>query len=192
MFTDSLPGSTPTKGTMVSSLSYCNDMHGWLTPVDIVGNNIPVFFIQDAIKFPDLIHAVKPNPDSEIPQAATGHDTAWDFFSQQPSTMHTLLWAMSQNGVVRSYRHMDGFGVHVSLTSPPSEDLLMLKFTRQDISICHGRRKVEACQIQVPHAPRQSKSSLGRGPGDCWKERRFSSTGSFRVHREREIPRMGG
>ena len=79
---------------------------------DIVGNNIPVFFIQDAIKFPDLIHAVKPSPDSEIPQAATAHDSAWDFFSQQPSSLHTLFWAMAGNGIVRSYRHMDGFGVH--------------------------------------------------------------------------------
>ncbi|KAF2759894.1 catalase-domain-containing protein [Pseudovirgaria hyperparasitica] len=81
-------------------------------PGYIVGNNIPVFFIQDAILFPDLIHAVKPSPDSEIPQAATAHDTAWDFFSQQPSTLHTLFWAMAPNGIVRSYRHMDGFGVH--------------------------------------------------------------------------------
>ncbi|KAF2436348.1 mycelial catalase Cat1 [Tothia fuscella] len=79
---------------------------------DMVGNNIPVFFIQDAILFPDLIHAVKPSPDSEIPQAATAHDSAWDFFSQQPSTLHTLFWAMAGQGIVRSYRHMDGFGVH--------------------------------------------------------------------------------
>ncbi|KAH7081578.1 catalase-like domain-containing protein [Paraphoma chrysanthemicola] len=79
---------------------------------DIVGNNIPVFFIQDAIKFPDLIHAVKPRQDNEIPQAATGHDSAWDFFSQQPSSLHTLFWAMSGHGIVRSYRHMDGWGVH--------------------------------------------------------------------------------
>jgi catalase len=71
-----------------------------------------VFFIQDAILFPDLIHSVKPSPDSEIPQAATAHDTAWDFFSQQPSTLHTLFWAMAGQGIVRSYRHMDGFGVH--------------------------------------------------------------------------------
>jgi catalase len=77
-----------------------------------VGNNIPVFFIQDATQFPDLIHAVKPQPDREIPQAATAHDTAWDFFSQQPSTLHTLFWAMSGHGTVRSYRHMDGWGVH--------------------------------------------------------------------------------
>lgn len=89
--------------------------------IDIVGNNIPVFFIQDAIKFPDLIHAVKPQPDREIPQAATAHDSAWDFFSQQPSTLHTLFWAMSGHGTVRSYRHMDGWGVHTvrSLRSKP-------------------------------------------------------------------------
>ncbi|CAO2654178.1 Nn.00g109110.m01.CDS01 [Neocucurbitaria sp. VM-36] len=79
---------------------------------DVVGNNIPVFFIQDAIKFPDLIHAVKPRQDSEIPQAATAHDSAWDFFSQQPSSMHTLFWAMSGHGTIRSYRHTDGWGVH--------------------------------------------------------------------------------
>lgn len=73
---------------------------------------MPVFFIQDAILFPDLIHAVKPMQDREIPQAATAHDSAWDFFSQQPSALHTLFWAMSGHGIVRSYRHMDGFGVH--------------------------------------------------------------------------------
>ncbi|PQE17116.1 Catalase mono-functional heme-containing protein [Rutstroemia sp. NJR-2017a BBW] len=95
------------------------DVHGFATRFytdegnfDIVGNNIPVFFIQDAILFPDLIHAVKPSPANEIPQAATAHDSAWDFFSQQPSTLHTLLWAMSPHGTPRSYRHMDGFGVH--------------------------------------------------------------------------------
>jgi len=77
-----------------------------LTATDIVGNNIPVFFIQDAIRFPDLIHSVKPSPDSEIPQAATAHDSAWDFFSSQPSTMHTLFWAMAGSGIPRSYRHM--------------------------------------------------------------------------------------
>jgi catalase len=65
-----------------------------------------VFFIQDAIQFPDLIHAVKPSPDSEIPQAATAHDSAWDFFSQQTTTMHTLFWAMAGHGIPRSYRHM--------------------------------------------------------------------------------------
>ncbi|KAJ5219706.1 hypothetical protein N7468_008910 [Penicillium chermesinum] len=79
---------------------------------DIVGNNIPVFFIQDAIQFPDLIHAVKPSGDNEIPQAATAHDSAWDYFSQQPSCLHTLIWAMAGHGIPRSIRHTDGFGIH--------------------------------------------------------------------------------
>ncbi|KAI9836565.1 MAG: hypothetical protein M1819_001197 [Sarea resinae] len=79
---------------------------------DVVGNNIPIFFIQDAIQFPDLIHAVKPSPDREIPQAATAHDSAWDFFSQNPSALHTVLWAMSGHGIPRSFRHVDGFGIH--------------------------------------------------------------------------------
>ncbi|KAE8441775.1 catalase A [Mollisiaceae sp. DMI_Dod_QoI] len=101
------------------SADTARDVHGFATRFytdegnfDIVGNNIPVFFIQDAILFPDLIHAVKPSPDREIPQAATAHDSAWDFFSQQPSVLHTLFWAMAGNGIPRSYRHMDGFGVH--------------------------------------------------------------------------------
>lgn len=80
--------------------------------LDIVGNNVPVFFIQDAILFPDLIHAVKPRGDNEIPQAATAHDSAWDFFSQQPSALHTLIWAMAGHGIPRSFRHTNGFGVH--------------------------------------------------------------------------------
>ncbi|KAL4919569.1 catalase B [Aspergillus aurantiobrunneus] len=101
------------------SSDLARDVHGFATRFytdegnfDLVGNNIPVFFIQDAIRFPDLIHAVKPSGDSEIPQAATAHDAAWDFFSQQPSSLHTLLWAMSGHGIPRSFRHVDGFGVH--------------------------------------------------------------------------------
>ncbi|KAH8797347.1 catalase [Xylogone sp. PMI_703] len=101
------------------SADTARDVHGFATRFytdegnfDIVGNNIPVFFIQDAILFPDLIHAVKPQQDREIPQAATAHDTAWDFFSQQPSSLHTLFWAMAGFGIPRSYRHMDGFGIH--------------------------------------------------------------------------------
>jgi len=79
---------------------------------DLVGNNIPVFFIQDAVKFPDLIHAVKPEPPDEIPQAATAHDTAWDFFSLVPESTHMVLWNMSDRGISRSFRMMEGFGVH--------------------------------------------------------------------------------
>lgn len=79
---------------------------------DLVGNNIPIFFIQDGIKFPDLVHAVKPEPHNEIPQAAAAHDNAWDFFSLQPESTHMLMWVTSPRAVPRSFRMMDGFGVH--------------------------------------------------------------------------------
>jgi len=79
---------------------------------DLVGNNMPVFFIQDGIKFPDFVHAVKPEPPSEMPQASSAHDTLWDFVSLQPETMHTIMWLMSDRALPRSYRMMEGFGVH--------------------------------------------------------------------------------
>jgi catalase len=79
---------------------------------DLVGNNMPVFFINDAIKFPDLIHAVKPEPHIEIPQAASAHDTFWDFASLSPETAHMLMWVMSDRALPRSFAHMEGFGVH--------------------------------------------------------------------------------
>jgi catalase len=79
---------------------------------DLVGNNMPVFFIQDAIKFPDLVHAVKPEPDNEIPQAASAHDTFWDFISVMPESAHMIMWVMSDRAIPRSYRMMEGFGVH--------------------------------------------------------------------------------
>jgi catalase len=79
---------------------------------DLVGNNIPVFFIQDAIKFPDVIHAAKPEPDREFPQAQTAHDNFWDFVSLTPESTHMLLWVMSDRAIPRSFRFMEGFGVH--------------------------------------------------------------------------------
>ena len=79
---------------------------------DLVGNNIPVFFIQDAIKFPDLIHAVKMEPDRGFPQSATAHDTFWDFISLTPESMHTVMWIMSDRTLPRSLRMIEGFGVH--------------------------------------------------------------------------------
>lgn len=79
---------------------------------DLVGNNMPVFFIQDAIKFPDLVHAVKPEPDNEIPQAASAHDTFWDFISLMPESMHMIMWLMSDRAIPRSFSRMEGFGVH--------------------------------------------------------------------------------
>jgi catalase len=79
---------------------------------DIVGNNIPVFFIQDAIKFPDVIHSVKPEPDRAFPQAASAHDNFWDFISLTPESMHMIMWVMSDRAIPRSFRFMQGFGVH--------------------------------------------------------------------------------
>jgi catalase len=79
---------------------------------DLVGNNIPVFFIQDALKFPDLVHAVKPEPHNEIPQAASAHDTFWDFISLMPESAHMIMWVMSDRAIPRSFRMMEGFGVH--------------------------------------------------------------------------------
>jgi len=79
---------------------------------DLVGNNIPVFFIQDALKFPDLVHAVKMEPDRGFPQAASAHDTFWDFISLMPESLHMIMWAMSDRTIPRSLRTMEGFGVH--------------------------------------------------------------------------------
>ncbi|MBL9037101.1 MAG: catalase [Archangium sp.] len=79
---------------------------------DLVGNNMPVFFIQDAMKFPDLIHAVKPEPHHGMPQAASAHDTFWDFVSLMPESTHMLMWVMSDRAIPRSYSTMQGFGVH--------------------------------------------------------------------------------
>ena len=79
---------------------------------DLVGNNTPVFFIQDAIKFPDLVHAVKMEPDRGFPQAASAHDTFYDFISLSPETLHNFLWAMSDRGIPRSLRMIEGFGIH--------------------------------------------------------------------------------
>jgi len=79
---------------------------------DLVGNNIPVFFIQDANKFADLVHAIKPDPDNEIPQASAAHDTFWDFASLMPEVTHMIMWVLSDRAIPRSFRMMDGFGVH--------------------------------------------------------------------------------
>src|SRR6185312_11339031 len=79
---------------------------------DLVGNNMPVFFIQDGIKFPDLVHALKPEPNSEMPQAASAHDTFWDFIWLTPESAHMVMWVMSDRALPRSFAMMEGFGVH--------------------------------------------------------------------------------
>ncbi|WP_242524932.1 catalase [Lysobacter changpingensis] len=90
------------------AVKFYTDEGNW----DLVGNNMPVFFIQDAMKFPDLVHALKPEPHHAMPQAASAHDTFWDFVSLMPESTHMLLWLMSDRAIPRSFRMMQGFGVH--------------------------------------------------------------------------------
>ncbi|MCA1439551.1 catalase [Ensifer sp. IC4062] len=95
---------------------------------DIVGNNIPVFFIQDAIKFPDVIHSVKPEPDRAFPQAQSAHDNFWDFISLTPESMHMIMWVMSDRAIPRSFRFMEGFGVHTFRFVNAKDESTFVKF----------------------------------------------------------------
>ena len=95
---------------------------------DLVGNNIPVFFIQDAIKFPDLVHAAKQEPDRDFPQAQTAHDNFWDFISLTPESMHMIMWAMSDRAIPRSFRFMEGFGVHTFRFVNARDESTFVKF----------------------------------------------------------------
>jgi catalase len=106
------------------AVKFYTDAGNW----DLVGNNIPVFFIQDAMKFPDLIHAAKPEPNNAIPQAATAHDTFWDFVSLMPESTHMLLWIMSDRAIPRSLRMMQGFGVHTFRLVNEAGDSVFCKF----------------------------------------------------------------
>ena len=114
---------------------------------DLVGNNIPVFFIQDAIKFPDLIHAVKPEPHHEMPQAASAHDTFWDFVSLMPESMHMIMWAMSDRALPRSLRMMEGFGVHTFRLVNENNESVFVKFHWKPVLGVHSVAWDEAQKI---------------------------------------------
>jgi catalase len=114
---------------------------------DLVGNNIPVFFIQDGIKFPDLVHAVKPEPHHEMPQAASAHDTFWDFISLMPESMHMILWVMSDRAIPRSYRMMEGFGVHTFRLINESNESRFVKFHWKPLLGVHSVAWDEAQKI---------------------------------------------
>ncbi|MBA2443858.1 MAG: catalase [Nocardioidaceae bacterium] len=105
---------------------------------DLVGNNMPVFFIQDAIKFPDIIHAGKPHPDREIPQAQSAHDTFWDFVSLHTEATHMLMWLMSDRAIPRSYRTMEGFGVHTFRLVDGLGDTVLVKFHWKPVAGIHS------------------------------------------------------
>ena len=106
------------------AVKFYTDQGNW----DLVGNNIPVFFIQDAMKFPDLVHAVKPEPHHQMPQAASAHDTFWDFVSLMPESTHMLMWVMSDRGIPRSYATMQGFGVHTYRFVNEAGESVFVKF----------------------------------------------------------------
>jgi catalase len=106
------------------AVKFYTDEGNW----DLVGNNMPVFFIQDAMKFPDLVHAVKPEPHHQMPQAASAHDTFWDFVSLMPESTHMLMWVMSDRGIPRSYATMQGFGVHTFRMVNEAGESVFVKF----------------------------------------------------------------
>nr|WP_308416812.1 catalase [Streptomyces sp. AJS327] len=105
-------GSRGSADTVRDTRGFATKFHTAQGTFDLVGNNVPVFFVQDAVKFPDVVHAAKPHPDREIPQAQSAHDTFWDFVTLHTEATHHTLWTMSDRGVPRSFRMMEGFGVH--------------------------------------------------------------------------------
>ncbi|HEX5342742.1 MAG TPA: catalase [Duganella sp.] len=114
---------------------------------DLVGNNIPVFFIQDAMKFPDLVHAVKPEPHHAMPQASSAHDTFWDFVSLMPESTHMLMWQMSDRAIPRSYRSMQGFGVHTFRLVNAQGESVFCKFHWNPVAGTHSLVWDEAARI---------------------------------------------
>ena len=139
---------------------------------DIVGNNIPVFFIQDAIKFPDLIHAAKPEPNNEIPQAATAHDTFWDFISLTPESMHMIMWIMSDRTLPRSFGMMEGFGVHT-------------------FRLVNASGQIHLRQVPLEAGSGRPFARLGRGAADRGQGRGLPSPRHVGGHRAGPFPGMG-
>jgi catalase len=125
------------------AVKFYTDEGNW----DLVGNNMPVFFIQDAMKFPDLVHAVKPEPHHGMPQAASAHDTFWDFVSLMPESTHMLMWAMSDRGIPRSYRTMQGFGVHTFRLVNAAGESVFCKFHWNPTAGTHSMVWDEAVKV---------------------------------------------
>ena len=115
---------------------------------DLVGNNMPVFFIQDAMKFPDLVHSIKPEPHHQMPQATAAHDNFWDFASLMPETVHQILWIMSGRGIPRSYRMMEGFGINTFKWINSEGKVTFVKY--------HWKPVLGACLLYTSPSPRDS------------------------------------
>jgi len=125
------------------AVKFYTDEGNW----DLVGNNIPVFFIQDAMKFPDLVHAAKPEPHHQMPQGASAHDTFWDFAGLMPEISHMLMWAMSDRGIPLSYRTMKGYGVHTFRLINEAGDSVFVKFHWNPVAGTHSVVWDEAVKI---------------------------------------------
>ena len=125
------------------AVKFYTDQGNW----DLVGNNMPVFFIQDAMKFPDLVHAVKPEPHHAMPQAASAHDTFWDFVSLMPESTHMLMWVMSDRAIPRSFSTMQGFGVHTFRLVNDAGESVFCKFHWQPHAGTHSLVWNEAVKI---------------------------------------------
>ena len=137
-------GSTDTaRDVRGFAVKFYTDEGNW----DLVGNNIPVFFIQDAMKFPDLIHAVKPEPHHGMPQAASAHDTFWDFVSLMPESVHMQMWVMSDRAIPRSFRMMQGFGVHTFRMVNERGASVFVKFHWNPVAGTHSLDWDEAVKI---------------------------------------------
>lgn len=128
---------------------------------DLVGNNIPVFFIQDAMNFPDLVHAVKPEPNNEMPQAASAHDTFWDFVSLMPESAHMIMWVMSDRAIPRSLRMMEGFGVHTFKFVNEEGKVTFVKF--------HWKPKLGVHQVAWQEAQKISGYDADFHRRDLWE-----------------------
>jgi len=125
------------------AVKFYTDEGNW----DLVGNNIPVFFIQDPMKFPDLVHAAKPEPHHQMPQASGAHDTFWDFISLMPESAHMILWLMSDRAIPRSYRTMQGFGVHTFRFVNAAGEATLVKFHWTPVAGTHSLAWDEAVKI---------------------------------------------
>ncbi len=137
-------GSTDTaRDVRGFAVKFYTDEGNW----DLVGNNMPVFFIQDAMKFPDLIHAAKPEQHFAMPQASTAHDTFWDFVSLMPESAHMLMWVMSDRAIPRSYRMMQGFGVHTFRLVNAAGESRFVKFHWRPLAGTHSLVWDEAVKI---------------------------------------------
>ncbi|MDF3020947.1 MAG: Catalase [Steroidobacteraceae bacterium] len=137
-------GSTDTaRDVRGFAVKFYTDEGNW----DLVGNNMPVFFIQDAMKFPDLVHAVKPEPHHQMPQASSAHDTFWDFVSLMPESVHMQMWLMSDRAIPRSYRMMQGFGVHTFRMVNARGESVFVKFHWEPLLGTHSLDWDEAVKI---------------------------------------------